>query len=182
MKSVMKRGMDKSGQFYLITAVVLAGVIIGISAISNYSKKENNPGLDEFKEEIRIESSKTLDYATNNQFNSTQTYWLMQNFTNYYVNSEERNGKDLYFIFGNNGNITVAGYQEGNKVVSISSGSSQTTVTQTPGNFTGGIDPSVNAVVLSIDGNSYSFNLSQAENFYFVVSQNVGGGEYVVKG
>ena len=169
----MKRGMSKSGQFYLVTAVVLAAVIIGISAISNYSKKERNPGIGELKEEIRIESSRTLDYATNSGFNNTQIYWLLQNFTNQYVNSERRNGRDLYFLFGNNGNITVSGYQETDKVVSITSGSAQATITQTKGSFTGGIDPAGTSVALSIDGNSYSFNLSQAENFYFVITQNI---------
>src|SRR3989344_6026101 len=107
----MKRMMSKSGQFYLVTAVVLAGIIIGISAISNYSKKEKSPGLDELKEEIGIESEKTLDYGTGNNLNSTQMYRLMQNFTNYYVNHESRAEKDLYFIFGNGNNLTVSGYQ-----------------------------------------------------------------------
>jgi len=176
-----KRMMNKSGQFYLITAVILAGVIIGISAISNYSKKEKNPGLDELKEEIKIESSRTLDYATNNKLSSDQMYILMQNFTRYYVSSEKRGGKDLYFLFGNSNNLTVSGYQGTSKVVSISSGSSQLIVTQTSGNFTGSINPAASNVVLDIDGNQNTFSLSQAENFHFVMTQNVDGGEYVVK-
>ena len=174
--------LAKRGQFYLVTAVVLAGIIIGISAISNYSKKEKSPGLDELKEEIGIESEKTLDYGTGNNLNSTQMYRLMQNFTNYYVNHESRAEKDLYFIFGNGNNLTVSGYQEEDKTVSVSSGSSQATITQAKGNFTGGIDPSGNTIILSIDGDAYGFNLSAAENFYFVIAQNTGGGEYVVTG
>ena len=179
---LVRPSLSKRGQFYLVTAVVLAAVIIGISAISNYSKKEKSPGLEELKEEIRIESEKTLDYGVNNGFNSTQIYWLMQNFTNYYVNYEGRNGKDIYFIFGNANNITVSGYQEEDKTISVSSGSSQATITQTKGSFTGGIDPAGTNVALSIDGDAYSFNLSAAENFYFIIAQNTGGGEYVITG
>ena len=178
----MKRMMSKSGQFYLVTAVVLAGIIIGISAISNYSKKERNPELDKLTEEIKIESVKTMDYGTNNNFNGAQMNQLMQNFTNYYVNYEARNGKNLYFVFGNSNNITISGYQETAKVVSASSGSSQTTITQSAGNFTGSISPSVSSLVLSIDGKQHNFNLSTAENFYFVITQDVSGGEYVVTG
>src|SRR3989344_4359979 len=174
---LVRPSLSKRGQFYLVTAVVLAAVIIGISAISNYSKKEKSPGLEELKEEIRIESEKTLDYGVNNGFNSTQIYWLMQNFTNYYVNYEGRNGKDIYFIFGNANNITVSGYQEEDKTISVSSGSSQATITQTKGSFTGGIDPAGTNVAISIDGDAYSFNLSAAENFYFIIAQNTGGGE-----
>ena len=179
---LVRPSLSKRGQFYLVTAVVLAAVIIGISAISNYSKKEKSPGLEELKEEIRIESEKTLDYGVNNGFNSTQIYWLMQNFTNYYVNYEGRNGKDIYFIFGNANNITVSGYQEEDKTISVSSGSSQATITQTKGSFTGGIDPAGTNVAISIDGDAYSFNLSAAENFYFIIAQNTGGGEYVITG
>ena len=174
--------LAKRGQFYLVAAVVLAAVIIGISAVANYSKKEGNPGIDELKEEIKIESEKTLDYGTNNTFNSTQMNQLLQNFTNYYINYEGRTGKNLYFVFGNSNNITVAGYQDSDKIVSIVSGSSQVTITQTAGNFTGSITPSGNSLILYIDRNPHNFNLSSAENFYFVISQNASGGEYVITG
>ena len=78
--------------------------------------------------------------------------------------------------------MTVSGYQEENKIVSISSGSSQATVTQTSGSFTGSITPGGNSVTLYIEPNSNVFNLNQAENFYFIITQNVSGGEYIVTG
>mgnify|MGYP001558624303 CR=1 FL=1 len=179
---LVRPNLAKRGQFYLVAAVVLAALIMSISAISNYSKKERNPRLDELTEEIQIESAKTMDYGTNNRLNSAQMNQLMQNFTNYYINYEARNGKNLYFVFGNSNNITVSGYQETAKVVSVASGSSQTTITQSGGNFTGSIIPSGNALVLSIDGKQHNFNLSTAENFYFVITRDVSGGEYVVTG
>jgi hypothetical protein len=181
MKRVLLIG-NKSGQFYLVAAVVLAGVIIGISTISNYSKKEESPGINELREEIQIESAKTLDYGTKNGFSQPQMNQLMQNFVNYYINYEGKNKKNLYFVFGTRSNITVSGHQEEDKIVSIASGSLDTTITTKSGNFTGSIDPSENGLTLYIEENSYNFNTSTAENFYFVITQNVGGGEYVVTG
>lgn len=173
---------NKSGQFYLVAAVILAGVIIGISATSNYAKKEESPGISELREEIQIESAKTLDYGTKNGFSQAQMKSLMQNFTNYYVSYEGSNNKDIYFLFGTKSNITVSGNQKESKQVTLTSGASQVVITEQAGNFIGSFDPSENEVVIHIDDNPYTFNLSSAENFYFVITQNVGGGEYVVTG
>lgn len=174
--------MNKSGQFYLVTAVVIAGIIIGISSISNYSKKEKNPGIDELGEEIKIESSKTMDYATNNKLSSLEKYQLMELFTDYYVTHEARDEKDLYFIFGDDTNITVSGYQETALTVVVSSGSSQATITQVPGNFSGGINPSGSTITLAIGSNPYTFDLSPSDNFYYVITQNSQGGQYITTG
>ena len=183
--SLASRGLlvkNKSGQFYLVAAVVLAGVIIGITATSNYSKKEESPGINELREEIQIEGAKTLDYGVKNGFSQVQMNQLMQNFTRYYTNYEGINKKNFYFLFGTRSNITVSGYQKESKTVVLFSGSSQIIIAQEEGNFTGSIDPSENNVSLYIDENPYNFNLSSGENFYFVVTQNVGGGEYIVTG
>ena len=187
----MKRGLltgrnslmrNKSGQFYLVAAVVLAGVIIGITATSNYSKKEESPGINELKEEISIESAKTMDYGIKNGLSSLQMSSLLQNFTRHYINYERANKKDFYFLYGTRSNLTISGYQEEDKEVIISSGDLQTTITQQAGNFTESVDPSENRIILYIDDNPYAFDLSPAENFYFVITQNVGGGEYIVTG
>ena len=181
----MKRGLKirgKSGQFYLVAAVVIVGAIIGISAVSNYSKKEESPGINDLSEEIQIESAKTLDYGIKNGLTQPQMNQLMKNFTSYYVNYEGRSQKSLYFIFGTRSNITVSGYQEEGKTILVKSGTSQATITTQPGDFTGSLDPQENGLTFDIDGNSYVFDLSPAENFYFVTTQNVGGGEYVVTG
>ena len=174
--------MNKLGQFYLIAAIVFAGVIIGISAISNYSKKEGSPGINEIRDEIKIEGEKTLDYGINNAFTDAEMYLLFQNFTNHYISYEGRGGKSLYFLFGRTNNMTISGYQETEKVVSLSSASSQITVTSEIGNFTGSFNPNANQITLNIGGNPYNFSLSSKENFYFVITQETDGGDYIVTG
>ena len=176
---MIKRG-DKTGQFYLISALVLATLIIGIVSISNYSKKESDVELQNLKEGIQIESAYVIDYWLYNKLSQTEFYTLLSNFTKNYINYEGKD-KDLYFVFGNQNNITVTGYQKTEKEVSISSGSSQI-ITNEAGEFTGGIDPGTDTILLSIDDMTYEFKLNRGENFYFVLSQKVNKGEYVITG
>ena len=46
---------DRSGQFYLIAAIIIATVLVGIVSITNYSKREPGTGLSDLKEELEIE-------------------------------------------------------------------------------------------------------------------------------
>ena len=78
--------------------------------------------------------------------------------------------------------MTVSGYQGTNKVVIISSGVSQNVVTQSSGNFTGSVATNGSMIVLSIDGKPNGFPIKPAQNFYFVVAQDVGGAEYIITG
>ena len=177
---MIKRG-DKTGQFYLISAIILATLVIGIVTISNYSRKESNLKLHDIKEEIQIESAYVLDYGLYNGLSDAGLYTLLLTFTTDYINYQGKD-KDLYFIFGDQNNITVTGYQGTKKQVSVSSGSSQATITSEAGEFTGGINPGTDTVVLSIDDALYEFELNSGENFYFILSQKVNKGEYIITG
>jgi hypothetical protein len=173
----MKRGWNKSGQFYLIAAIILATIIVGIAAVTNYSKRETNVRLTELKEELQIESAKVMDYGISKNFNDAQIYGLLNDFTQEYINSESRD-KSLYFVFGDRGNITVKGYQKSARTVSLGG----STITSSSGQFIGGINPSGESVTLSIDSSTHEFELKPGKNFYFVISQEIDGGEYVVNG
>jgi hypothetical protein len=178
----MKRGnkTDKRGQFYLISAVVLAMLVVGIFTISNYSKKESDVELDIMKEEIQTESAYVMDYWLYKGLSDTALYSLLLDFTGSYIDYQ-RKDKDLYFVFGDQNNITVTGYQETEKQVSVSSGSSAV-ITGESGEFIGGIDPATDTLTLSIDDMPYEFELNSGKNFYFVLSQKVNKGEHIITG
>src|SRR3989304_1022169 len=120
----MKKGLGKRGQFYLVAAIVLAAVIIGISAVSNYAKREKNTGLYDLREEIRIESEKTIDYGTKSNFNRAQMTSLYSNFVNNYTSYEGSTGKNLYFLYGDRSNISLSGIQREDITATIVSGGS----------------------------------------------------------
>ena len=105
-----KRG-NKTGQFYLVAAIIIAGIAIGLVAVANYSKKQEQTEINSLKEEIQIESSMVLDHALNTGESQQETSNLMQDFTQIYIDSESRD-KNLYFIFGRQSNIILKGYQK----------------------------------------------------------------------
>ena len=49
---IRRVGFGKKGQFYLIAAIILATIIIGISVVMNYSKKQDSGNLENLKEEL----------------------------------------------------------------------------------------------------------------------------------
>lgn len=173
---MVKRG-DKTGQFYLIAAIILATLVIGIVTISNYARKESNLKLDELKEEIQIESAYVLDYGLYKKLSEAEFYGILLTFTKDYIDYQEKD-KDLYFVFGDQNNITVTGYQELNKRVSLDG----SVITTSSGEFTGGIDPIGTDIILTIDDSSYDFEIKSGENFYFVLSQKINKGEYIITG
>ncbi len=178
----MKRG-DKKGQFYLISAVVLAMLVVGIFTIFNYSRTESDMKLDNLKEEIQIESAYVLDYGLYDDYyrlNDAAFYTLLLDFTDNYIDYQKKD-KDLYFIFGDQSNITVTGYQKTAKQVSVSAGSF-VTITTEAGEFTGGIDPTTDTITLYVDDMPYEFELNRGKNFYFVLSQKINKGEYIITG
>lgn len=173
---MVKRG-DKTGQFYLISAIILAILIIGIVTISNYAKSESNLKLNDLKEEIQIESAHVFDYGLFNKLDETGFYTLLLTFTKDYVDYQGKD-KDLYFVFGSKNNITVTGYQKTGKAVSLDG----SVITTSSGEFIGGIDPIGDEIELSIGENSYEFELTKGKNFYFVLSQKINKGEYIITG
>jgi hypothetical protein len=184
----MKRGRyrerekDKRGQFYLIAAIVLALVIIGIAAIVNYSKKETDIRLYDLGEELKIESANVLDFGVYNEFDETELNDLLEQLIISYIDYEG-GGRSLYFIFGNMNNITVMGYQELAETVTITSGGENPLlITEESGDLWGSVDPAGNKVEISIGKIVYEFKLKRGENFYFVISQEIGGEDYVVTG
>jgi hypothetical protein len=173
---MVKRG-DKAGQFYLISAIILATLIIGVATISNYSRRESNLKLHELKEEIQIESAYVLDYGLYTNLNEAEFYTLLLTFTKNYIDYQ-RKGKDLYFVFGNQDNITVTGYQELNKRVSLDG----SVITTSSGEFIGSINPTGTDIILTIDDSSYDFEINSGKNFYFILSQKINKGEYIITG
>ena len=173
---MIRRG-DKTGQFYLIAAIILAAIIIGISTVSNYSKKERSFEVYDLKGELQIESENIIDYGIYNEFSQTEMYGLLDNFTQIYIDSES-NDKDLYFVFGNENNMTLKGFQKSTQTVRLNNA----IITTSPGAFVGGINPVGKDLNVSIAENNYGFKLEPGENFYFIISQKIGDGEYVVTG
>jgi len=169
--------MEKRGQFYLVSAIIVAAIVISVIVVSNYSKKQDYTDLNSLRDELKIESAKVLDYGINNQLSQAAMNQLLQDFTQKYIDTESRD-KNLYFVFGNQDNITLKGYQNTAHTVSLDSAN----IASSSGEFLGIVNPTGSSTTLQIDENAYIFTLKNGENFFFVISREIGGEEHVITG
>jgi hypothetical protein len=174
---------DHRGQLFIMAAIIIAVIAVGILAVTNYSQTNDVEKTYEIAEGMGIEGQNVLDYGTYNELNESEMKTLEETFIKNYVDymHEEKN---IYFIFGNGRNISVIGYQE---VVneSVCVDVSQGTKTCTPYLEIGHaqrfpVEVGINKVAIIIGGRRHSFQLKKGENFYFVVWQKFGGGKIVV--
>lgn len=176
---LVKRGdMWKKGQAYLISAIILSAIIIGIAVTINYATATSSIDLNGLKKELQIESAKTIDYLINNGKSQAEMNNILGNFSQNYINSQK--DKDLYFVYGTNESLVIKGRQSTAKAVFLEGRS----ITNVSGNFTGTTIPAPgeNNINLIIDKDAYNLSLKSGENFDFVVMQETNGERYVVTG
>ena len=151
----MKRG-NKSGQFYLIAAFAVISILIGIVSIQNYSKaKKSFPAIYDMKKELETEAGYVLEYGIANNLNNTQ---LMENFTAVFSNSSK--DTEFYFVFGKGENLSAYKYFGGARE-------------------TEEYRIETNKVILTVNNLEYKFNITQGENFYFVIYNEEQGEKYI---
>ncbi len=154
----MKLG-DKSGQFYLVSALIIIAMIIGFASITNYSRKQTPTQLEEVREELKIEAQRVLDYDTYNTQNKIGDF--TQNYSSYIGK-----GVDVYYIVGEKGSIEMYKYDE-NKIKEDHSDK----LTEN--------DP---IIEVNLEDNVYRFDLKPGKNFYFILSKNIGDEKYILTG
>jgi len=171
---------NKKGQFYLIAAIIIIAIIIGFAAVKNYTQRREVIKLYNLGQELGIESENVLDYGTYNGLNEDEIEELLTSFVEGYA-SYSSEGKNLYFIFGNWKKINVIAYQDLATEIYIGIGEELTLIE--PGEeyeFTATEGESIHDVSVIIENLTYDFELQYGENFYFIISQEIEGEQYVV--
>jgi hypothetical protein len=176
------------GQFFLIAAIIIIVVTIGIVTVSNYAGEKESVKLYDLGEELGIESQNVLDYGTYSQLNEDEMKMLMENFIQNYVDYIGDTG-NLYFVFGNKQKIYVVGYQElTNESVCITLNpatdpDAECIPLQTIGSTQEfpSAGEEIEWVFINIENYEYQFKLNPGENFYFVIWQRIGGDKVVIK-
>ncbi len=183
----MKR-WNKSGQFYLLAAIVIIAAIIGFATVSNYTQKQSSVKLYDLREELGIESAFVLDYGTFNVNNAQARKEITQNFSEDYI-AYAGEGKNIYLIFGNKEDVYLVTYDEVSRgqISQVFEGTASsmdiiahkinvTKLDIIPG------ESNTQKVIVPIGEPviNYEFNLKPGENFYFVISQEIGGEQHVV--
>ena len=167
--------MDKRGQFFLITAMILVAIILGFATITNKSKTGEFAELDILADQLKIEAQSVIDYSSYNSVNiETQLTKFADNFSAY---SEAEN---IYFLFGNSTRITVAAYQKNNPGRILVNGI-EFNIEQGVFN-SNSYDSPDNPTTLTINGLDHDFDLKNGTNFYFIISEGEEEGGYFLTG
>lgn len=191
--------MEKKGQFYLLAAIVIIALILGYVGVSNYINKKNVTKVYDIKEELNIEGHEVLEFGVLNSKNvelkiedvKQQSIsgedTIIKHFMTLYTTYLESVGENinLYYVFGNGDKIIAY------KIVDANSGKIDLQIGGDKSLTSNIITKSVQEletsskkvgggkVTITIDGNSYPFDLKEGENFYFIVSQTIGEDQYV---
>lgn len=150
----MKKG-EKKAQFYLISTIIIVGLIIGLAVMFNYSVRSSSYETEKVAKELQIESEKVIDYDT---YHTTNQF---ENFASEY-SSYIGSGKKIYFILVEGQNKEAYRYNEG---VKVDLSSSVSVVGEN--------------IQFILENEIYNFKLEEGKNFYFLVVQEIGGERYV---
>lgn len=167
---------NRRGQFYLIAAIVIITIAAGLITISNYVSSHQTQDIYYLRDEIKIESSRVMDYVALNSANFRNT---MIDFSEQYINNTK--GNNFYFILGDETSMTFLAYQSFNATIFLD-GTDKTSDVGIGKIYIGSpFDPGAN-VILGINGNDYVFKLNVGNNYGFIISSEKGEQDYIVKG
>lgn len=188
--------MKKTGQFYLLTAIVIIALILGYVGVSNYINKKNEAKVYDVREELNIEGNNVLEFGILNSKDISLKIndvvqpisgedAVIRHFIALYNGYLESVGENIevYYILGNANDIAVYKIEDvtmGSLTLNIGGvHTSENIIQKSIKKIEGGSKNEGGKVIITIEGNKYPFDLKEGENFYFIVSQTVGGDQYV---
>jgi hypothetical protein len=171
---------NKKAQFYLMAAIIIIGIIILLSTITNYVVTRKEPvKIYDLGEEFKEEGARVVDYGIyhDSPLETRTPVKLISNLSEYFATySEEKDpGAELVFVYGNSTNMTTITY------TSVPTGEVKLFVGTTDVNIEGDLTKKkeeknfvwdTSNVEVKLLEQEYDFKLHEGENFFFVISKN----------
>jgi len=162
--------MEKGGQFFLIAALIAAGVLFGLTNVINVAKGgASHEQFYDLSREIKFESKRVLDYGV---FNEKDTDVLLKGFLNKYADyiAQEK----VLFIFGDEEKLWGLYFINDTLTGSVNIGTGGQGVSipmQALTNFAANValDPATEEIVVVIDDVKYKFPRREGNNLFFVI-------------
>lgn len=174
--------MQKRGQFYLIAALVIVGIIAGLAGVYNFAKvSENNAIVYDLTSEIDYEASQVIDNGIFFNETSQNLSIQLENLTDYY--SSANLGSDLLVIYGNETMLAFVFYNN-SETGSIGVVFGDTTISFTQSETTkykssSFYEPGDSITIILPPGVEYNFKLSQGQIFFIVLRKEFEGQSFV---
>lgn len=178
IKLNMKRGDgrgNKKAQFYILAAIIIIFVLIGIFVYGNYAKTRNDyTKIYDLGDELRIETGYVYDYGV---YNGTDTDPLIEKWADVYQNYTQNIVEDWVFVYGNEEGVTALYFQKedtGGICVQVGGGACIPTTEVKSKGHKGTKSAENGTILVNIEEYDYTFELNEGENFFFVIR----AGEY----
>ena len=169
--------MEKGGQFFLVAALITAGILFGLTSIVNYAQGSDEDGaFYRLSDEISFETKRVLDYGT---YYTHDTNALVSSFLAKYADYIAQD--KVLFLFGNEENLSALFFTNkavGSAGVNTGTGA-QTFVIQEMTRAIADVTREGKVVTVRIDGISYEFSLLEGQNFFFVIIKGGDGEAFV---
>ncbi len=183
--------LGKRGQFFLIAALVISGILIGFASLYNvaHTPKEDNSVYD-LSSELNYENSQVIDQGVFTNLTQDQINANIVNLTNYYA--AQNPSANLIIVFGNSTSITIRQYQPRQSgQIGVSTGGVPFTVTQstqvisTTHNPPWGSSADISGQTINVTTNNQqlaSVRINHGQNFYSVIMSVAANQTYVASG
>ena len=170
----MKRG--KRGQFYIIAAIIIITIFVGIAALRNYAKvNKEQVRIYDLGDELGIETGYVYDYGV---YNEKDLDLLADDWTKEYIDYTKKQEviENWIFIYGNENEITASTFSlvsEGTVEIIAGGGESPgvdiEVITKIKKEK---IIPKGNLVSVKTppEDFEYNFELKEGENFFFIIT------------
>jgi hypothetical protein len=176
--------MDKKGQFFLIAALVIVGIIATLAAV-NFSTKtpKEDVTIYDLSKEIDYESNQLIDYGVYKGAGSMEINSDVLALVGNYSSSNP--DTDILVVYGNEQLVRgVLFSKESTGVEAISAGGvpkGQFEFSQTAIPLTTIIKDQKNVEVMLENKRLANFTLNPGENFYLILQKEVGGERLVAQ-
>jgi len=173
--------MNKRGQVFLMAAILIAGIVVGISAIDTKTETgSSNEAFYDLSEEVGFETKRVLDYGVfvfGNPLQEIEGFFL--EYQDYIAREQ------VVLVVGDSSNMKVYYFFDDYGDVGITTGGGGSTFNIPITDF-GEWDAVVSAdgtsVNIEIDEITYEFNLRDGQNFFFVIIKHEDEEKFVATG
>lgn len=175
---------NKNAQFYLVAAIIIVIVIIGLSTVTNYVLTKEQPlKFYDLSSELGEEGADVIDHGI---YNAANIQGKIETFLNDFTKYSEEKEKDAEFVFiyGNAVEATAVSYApESTGTTSVTVGDEIYYISGSDTIVPTDISPTTTGenrdIEVNLFGKRYDFKLKEGENFLFIISKKKGEETYV---
>jgi len=164
--------MTKRGQFYIITALIIAAIVFGLTTAMNYATVHPAPAqFYDLSKNFEAESTQVIDYGVYSGARDIQGN--VKNFTKAFLEYaiEKDPNIELFYIYGNSTALTIVNYGKNESGITTEKGSTE--------NLAGGSALTVSQINYQISEKTFSQDITERAANFAKISTTVNPGDWV---